>query len=135
MIHLSPPFHLDRSLPSKSTTASDGGPPMGPGSTTFGSSHLMPELYSFTPPEKTATCGATSPRVRSTKADRTKQGRKHRLEVFMEAPILRSRFNSLEAIRDCRPLQCNRWPRRRPTRLRWSGDRRQTSRVHNPWAR
>src|SRR5436190_17218410 len=49
--HLSPPFHFERSLPSKRTTASDGGcESVLPGVTTFGSAHSMPLLYSFCPP-------------------------------------------------------------------------------------
>src|SRR5262249_55553782 len=45
MIHLSPPFHFDRSLPSKRTIASDGGPLSFPGVTTAGSGQTMPDLY------------------------------------------------------------------------------------------
>src|SRR6516164_9676390 len=38
--------HFDKSLPSNSTIASDGGLPASPGATTFGSTHLMPLRYS-----------------------------------------------------------------------------------------
>src|SRR5262245_27064871 len=43
----SPPFHFDRSLPSKRTTASDGGAPgSAPGGTSFGSGQTIPLSYS-----------------------------------------------------------------------------------------
>src|SRR3990172_4239066 len=42
MVHGSPPCHWDMSLPSNNTIASDGGPPGGPGSTTFGSDQAIP---------------------------------------------------------------------------------------------
>src|SRR5205085_5503728 len=45
--HLSAPFHLDKSCPSKSTMASAGGPPGGPGSTTLGSGQTLPLWYSL----------------------------------------------------------------------------------------
>src|SRR5687767_8151511 len=43
----SPSFHFDTSFPSNSTTASAGGPPTGPGSTTAGSGQTIPLLYSL----------------------------------------------------------------------------------------
>src|SRR5687768_650442 len=44
--HFSPPCQADMLLPSNSTIASDGGPPGGPGSTTFGSGQTLPLRYS-----------------------------------------------------------------------------------------
>src|SRR5882724_4303965 len=41
-----PPSHCDKSLPSKSTIASDGGLLFSPGVTTFGSGQFLPLLYS-----------------------------------------------------------------------------------------
>src|SRR5262245_57059522 len=46
MTHLSPPVHFERSLPSKRTSASDGGPLSLPGVTTTGSGQTIPDLYS-----------------------------------------------------------------------------------------
>src|SRR4051794_6830268 len=47
IFHLSPLFHLERSLPSNRMMASDGGSlGFSPGVTTFGSGHTIPLLYS-----------------------------------------------------------------------------------------
>src|SRR4051812_22942516 len=46
MIHLSPLFHFERSLPSNNTIASDGGAVPSPGVMTFGSGQTFPLWYS-----------------------------------------------------------------------------------------
>src|SRR5262245_31132600 len=48
MIQFSPPVHLERSLPSNRTTASDGGQLSVPGVATAGSGRSIPDLYSTT---------------------------------------------------------------------------------------
>src|SRR5262249_21940910 len=68
--HFSPPFHFDRSLPSKRTTASEGGSDgFSPGVTTAGSGQTMPLLYSFTWPAERAV--ETAARAAMRTAERT----------------------------------------------------------------
>ena len=74
--HFSPLFHFERSLPSKSTTASEGGSAsVLPGVTTFGSGQTMPLLYScWSPVRATVTPELTATRLRVKEPGASYQG-------------------------------------------------------------